>query len=455
MKELVDVGSLFAPALRVLGGGDDSRYNLINEGSRDDAKVIARYVAVPSLANPRALLALNVPPPAWRAALEPHARGAASRPARIIARLLQFTSFLGLSEMLFRDHIALVTSGNTSEFPLHRFLGEVLGRNDFVTNLRIAPGRPNSKPVVQVVSSEGEVLAYAKFGWDGLTRRLIQNETKALNELELRTSGSGLHVPRVLCSRNWNGLEVIVVAPLEVVGTTPWRSTDVPVAASIALVGTRLRTRSRFRDSPFWRRVVGEIERAAPLMDAETGKILLAARAAIEGRWGDVELLNGQSHGDWIPPNISIRRDGAYSVWDWERSESDVPLGLDTLQFILFVELRKRPASTELVRRVELHGRQALLRQNLCPELVLLLAPLSLLRSLLWFGEARLAGRSELEDSRFAQALVLFLAEIQNSTASGSNATGTERPEADPSQPLARSLDDIFGIETPVKGCST
>jgi hypothetical protein len=247
---------------------------------------------------------------------------------------------------------------------------------------------------------------------------------------------------------------VIVVAPLKDMGATPWRATDVPVAASIALVGTQMRTRSRFGDSAFWSRVVGEVERAVPIMEAETAQILLTARAAIEDRWGDVELLNGLSHGDWIPPNISIRRDGAYSVWDWERSEPDVPLGLDTLQFILFVELRKRPVSAELVRRVELHGRRALLRQNLSPDLVRLLASLSLLRSLLWFSEAQHAGRNVSADSRFAQALELFLAESQNSAASVSTAAGSERPQAQPSQSLACPLGDIEDIEIPGKGCA-
>lgn len=411
MNEIVDTEPLFAPALRVLAGGDESRYMLVNDGRRADARVLARYVAVPSLSNPRALLAMDAPQSAWRTALEQHANGAASRSARAIARLLQISSYLGLNATLFRDRLALVTTGNQATAPLHEFLSEILGRNDFVTNLRIAPGRPNSKPVVQVVSTDGKALAFAKFGWDGLTKRLIRHEAATLGQLGTQVCLSGLHVPQVIWSGDWNGLETLVLAPLEGMGKTPWHAADVPVAASIALSGARPRTRSRLEESNFWRRVAIEVERVTPRMEPKTGQILFAARAAIQERWGDVELHCGQGHGDWIPPNISIRYDGACNVWDWERSEPDVPLGLDTLQFILFVEFNKRALSVDLMRRVEMQGRRALLRQDLSPDLVQLFASLSLLRSLLWFGEARLAGRTGPEDYRFARALELFLFE--------------------------------------------
>lgn len=414
MKDLVNAGDLFAPALRVLSGGDTSRYNLLNGTSGSGPRVVARYAAVPSLANPRALLPLNAPPGAWRAVLEQHAKGAASGSARTLGRLLQVASFFGVGAALFRERVALVTTGNEPESPLHQLLAQVLGRKDFFTSLRIAPGRPNSKPVVQVVSPEGKALAYAKFGWDDLTKGLIRGEAEILRDLGPRVGGSGLHIPKVLHSGSWNGLEVLVVAPLENMRTTPWRLADMPVAASIALGSIRARSLTRLEDGAFWRRVSKEVDLAAPELEPPSGQILLAARSAIQERWGDVALTIGQSHGDWIPPNISIRGDGAYNVWDWERSEPDVPLGLDTLQFVLFVELNSRPVSTDLVRRVEGHARRGLLRQNLDPHLVQLLAPLSLMRSLLWFAEARRAGRDEPEDARFTRALEFFLTELRN-----------------------------------------
>ncbi|MDA5094655.1 hypothetical protein O2N63_11220 [Aliiroseovarius sp. KMU-50] len=440
MKELAEVATTFAPALRVLAGGDSTRFTLVHDNNRAGAQVVARFAAIPTLNNPRALFALDAPPPAWRAALEPHARGAASRSARMIARALQVTSFFGLRDVLFRDRIAIVSEAQHSEAPLHLFLAEVLGRNDVFTNFRLAPGRPNSKPVVQVVSSEGEVLAYAKFGWESLTKRLIRNEAKTLSELASLASGRKISVPRILCSRDWNGLEVLVVAPVNPKGTTPWQTTDISIEASMTLPGRGSEIPERLGESAFWHRVSAEIERTAPHIDEDTGQHLLSARRAIEKRWGEVEMLNGLSHGDWIPPNISKHRDGTFSVWDWERSEPDAPRGVDTLQFILFVELRKRGVSADLVQHVITHGRRALEGQGVNPELVYLLAPLSLLRSLLWYGEARLAGRREVKDNEFARALELFISEMEKPNIYAPRAADTEQMQPARPQSLSRVL---------------
>jgi len=296
-----------------------------------------------------------------------------------------------------------------TETPLHQFLGEVLGRKDFVTGLRLAPGRPNGKPVVQAVAHNGTVLAYAKFGWEGLTQRLIRHEAKVLGELAPLTRGMPLRVPAVLHSGEWCGLEALVLAPLSCMGRTPRSSTEVPIGASVALAGLDARTVQRLGDSAFWRRTTSQMAHVAPLLPNRTREVMLAACAVIEDWWGDIEVPMGRNHGDWIPPNISIRTDGAFNVWDWERSGRDVPLGIDTMQFILFVEsLRRKPGRT-LAGRVNTYGQAALSRHGLDPRTSVLLSVLSLLGSILWYGEARAAGREQEEDSRFIGTLELLI----------------------------------------------
>jgi hypothetical protein len=129
----------------------------------------------------------------------------------------------------------------------------------------------------------------------------------------------------------------------------------------------------------------------------------------------------GQSHGDFIPPNISVLPGGRFNIWDWERGESDVPLGVDTMQFILFVEMRRRlDGSTG--QRVSAIGRDALSRQGLNPEYATML----FMRSLLWFGEARHAGRGEDEDLSFTRVLEGCL-RLDTSMAAPSVAKATAR----------------------------
>ena len=411
---VAELGQRLSPALRVLAGNDLSRFQLVREGSDPGRKVLARYAAVPSLADPRALLALDVTPAAWRAALAPHAAGAAGRKARFAARLLGVATHLGLGAAPFRDRVALVSRFNEDEAPLHAFLRDALGIADFHTNFRLAPGRPNSKPVVQIVSRDGKALAFAKFGWDSLTQTLIRTEAATLRALADTTRTGPIHVPKVLFADRWNDLEVLVVAPLADMGRAPWRSESEVTEAAIALAVLGETGRARLGDSAFWSGLSAAVDRLSPLLDPPTSAAVRAALDWLGREWGGTEVELGLSHGDWIPPNISIRRDGTFNVWDWERSEAGVPAGLDTLQFVLFDELRKSSPSPELVRRVERRGGQALADQGLEPDLARLLAALSLLRSILWYGEAIEAKRAGAEDSRFVQALEIILAKSRN-----------------------------------------
>jgi hypothetical protein len=106
---------------------------------------------------------------------------------------------------------------------------------------------------------------------------------------------------------------------------------------------------------------------------------------------------------------MSIRPDGTLNVWDWERSINDVPLGIDAVQFILYLELRRHLPYRILINRVRRCGETALVRQGLDPATLMLLVTLSLLETILWVGEAKQAGREEDEDGRFSRALAAVL----------------------------------------------
>jgi hypothetical protein len=65
------------------------------------------------------------------------------------------------------------------------------------------------------------------------------------------------------------------------------------------------------------------------------------------------------------------------------------------MQFILFVELQRRCPTWIMARRVGAFGQAALARHGLEPQMTNLLSMLTLLRSVLWYGEARAAGREQ------------------------------------------------------------
>ena len=404
-----DEQPLLRPALRVLSGDRAGQFRFA-AGEQGDGRVLARYAAVPSLADPRVLVPLDATSAGQRAVFRQHAAGAADPLARMAARALGAASRLGLTGQLLRHRVSLLAGEDgPAEAPVHAFLADVLRRKDIVLSFRLAPGRPNGKPVVQVLAADGTVLAYAKFGWEALTRRLIRHEANVLEELAPCTRGLPLRVPGVIYRGEWCGLEALVLSPLAGSGRTPRSPASVPIGTSVALAATKVRTVARLGDSRYWERMAAQLAEVAPALGDHARQVARHACEVVERRWRHAEIVFGQTHGDWIPPNMSVGRDGTFNVWDWERSQDDAPLGIDAAQFILFLALRRTPADRQLIARVRIHAEQALARHGLESAHAELMITLSLLGSLLWFGEARAAGRGEPEDSRFVRALETVL----------------------------------------------
>lgn len=392
--------------LRVMARGEPQ--SLIMRCGEDGGggPVLERYAVVPSFFNPRVLLPLDATSAALGVALAQHVAGAASPFVRAAARGLQLANRVGLARPFLRDRLTIVAAClDQHETQLHEFLSEVLGRRDFVTSMRIAPRRPNGKPVVQAIADDGTVLAYAKFGWETLTRQLVRHEAQVLGELAGLTKGTILRVPRVLFSGAWRGIEAVVLAPLVGHRLRLRSLSDMPVDAAIALAALSPRSRVALGDSAFWRRSTEQLDRIMPSLDERDREVLTSARDEIEERWGGACLLMGQCHGDWIPPNMSVARDGAYNVWDWELSDSNMPLGIDVMHFILHLELRADRSAPATADRLCRFGRHALFYAGLDPKRTSLLAALNLLRMIILYGEARCVDQAKVGDRRYIQAL--------------------------------------------------
>jgi hypothetical protein len=394
-----------SPALRVIAGGDPLALVLLGGSDASADAVLARYAVVPSLGNPRVLLPLDAGTAALATALAQYAGGASSPLFRAAALGLRAAGRVGLARPLLRHRFAVASAGgDLRDTPLHDFLSRVLGRRDFVTSLRIAPRRPNGKPVVQAIAGDGTLAAYAKFGWEAMTRRLIRHEAKVLSELSPLARGTTLRMPRILFAGEWQGLEVLVTAPLDGRRLRIATPSEIPIGPTRALAALRGQGCVRLGETAFWQQLAARTDGAAPMLGVRRGMVL-AARQEVEERWGDVELPLGQCHGDWIPPNMSQAGDGAFNVWDWELSEDSVPLGIDTMHFVLYMELRRRQSLRSLVYRVRRFSQAALARQGLDPATEPLLLMLHLLRMIDLYGQARSAGQSKDGDLRYLRVL--------------------------------------------------
>lgn len=394
------------PALLVLAGGEPGMLAFSTGNKVPGQTVIGRFAAVPSIANPRALVPLDGSRQALSRILAQYAAGAASPMSRLAGKLVALACSAGLAPLVLRSRLGLVAADpETKASPLHRFLSGILGRSDFTISLRLAPGRPNSKPVVQAVAADGSLLAYAKFGLDPLTKRLVRREGEVLAELAPLCSGTVVHIPAVLHRGPWNSLEALVVSPLVGKGLMPRTVREVPAKIAEVVAGLRPRQQARLGTCACWQRMREQAKDCIPALGPQAGNTVARAMDWVEKQWGLETVAIGQSHGDWIPPNISVLADGNCNIWDWERGDADVPLGADTLQFVSFVEMRRPMAGKPLAERVIAAGGEALARQGLPRQQAHMLMAFSLIRSLLWFGEARFEGRTADVDQSFVKAL--------------------------------------------------
>ncbi|MFF0376786.1 hypothetical protein [Actinoplanes missouriensis] len=323
------LGLLYPPPCDTEGGALPSRGGkpMKNPG----VPVIAEYLVVPNARRPRLLVpSLNpaVAAAAVRRYAEPQSRLARLKRDAVVAAV--HTRATGL---LFRDRIRVTGPASAG---IDGYLSDAL-RRDLAVSIHIGPARANRKPVLQLLTTEGETFAFGKLGTGPLTRSLVGAETAALQRL-----GAGgltkVAVPRVLHAGQWRGLQVLIQSALPVWLPRAPLSERRLTAAMVEVAGCQGVTSGPLTGSRYWQQLQ---ERLAAVADRPEGAGLAAAVGVLAAHSGDTTLRYGAWHGDWAPWNMASL-EHALLVWDWERFATGVPLGFDAVHH----ELQKRIQST-------------------------------------------------------------------------------------------------------------
>jgi hypothetical protein len=292
---------------------------------------IAEYLVVPNAHRPR-LLVPNASPAVAAAAVRRYAEPQ-SRMARLKRNAVVAAVHARAERLVFRDRIVVTGPVSAS---IDGYLSDAL-RRDLSVSVHIGPARANRKPVLQLLTPEGDTFAFGKIGTGPLTQRLVRAETAALNALG--TSGlTKLTVPRVLHAGQWRGMQVLVQSALPVwlprAPLTPRRLT----AAMLDIAGCCGYTTGPLNQSAYWHELRA---RLAAVGERPEGAALLAAVDVLAVHAGETTLRYGAWHGDWAPWNMANLAD-ALLVWDWERFATGVPLGFDAVHH----ELQRRIQSS-------------------------------------------------------------------------------------------------------------
>ncbi len=220
---------------------------------------------------------------------------------------------------------------------------EFFGRDDLVFIGGIGHPRTNAKPVVQVLTPEGAVVAWAKLGTNRLTRRLVDAEFASVGRVG--GTSSGIAVPSPLARAELDDVTAILLGPLPG-WTGSIRRPGAPSASeamAVAALGDGVSHCMVF-ESDYATNVLA---RAAACSDAVIGRL---ATEAFKRSADQIEepLSLGTFHGDFVPWNM-LQTAGRLNLWDWERSRSSVPVGFDSIHYIAQTRRPSRGSSDKFL----------------------------------------------------------------------------------------------------------
>jgi hypothetical protein len=191
----------------------------------------------------------------------------------------------------------------------------------------ISPARAVRKPLLQVIGADGRTIAFAKLGIDPFTRGLVRHEAESVRYLATRPS-SALRVPSVLHAGTWRGHELLVQSAFDR-GAAP-RIDNPHLCQAMREVSRACgATTGALISSSYWHRTT---RRVAALRPGEHKQTLQRLVRIIGTANPSTELDFGSSHGDWAPWNLTVTG-GHVLAWDWEKFESEVPVGFDAVHF--------------------------------------------------------------------------------------------------------------------------
>lgn len=185
-------------------------------------------------------------------------------------------------------------------------LRRVFGRDDLVFGVSLGMPGPHRKPVIQVMTPEGEVLGYAKVGWNEATRALVKNEVRAIKrikELEIPR----LLVPDLIYFSGGVAFDLLVTQPFHGVGCNRENEHIHSVVLEVLIdLAACTRQEQSFIQSNFWEEINQRAERIKEDMPEYQKVVLMKALKVMEKKLGNTILPWTFRLGDVTRWNIAV-----------------------------------------------------------------------------------------------------------------------------------------------------
>jgi len=367
---------------------------------------LERYTVFPSEGDPR--LIITSTSNRVRSAALRRVSNQSSPATKILRRVGAELARAGLDQLATGPDVVLsVEASEVTEAPGDRSpvtLVEYLESSLGILGLHIAvsngPTRPNRKPVLQIMDIDGNLLAFAKIGWDDSTKDMVRTEARALGELASHTFGH-VKIPAVMHFGTWSDLVVLATEPLQISDETPPSDHLVSVALR-EIAHHRGRSETSLRSSE-WLADITERSWALSAPDKDLAQFI----AKLANLHGKTTVAVGFGHGDWAPWNVS-RVGNRLGVWDWERASAHTPIGLDLVHFHFQQEFHANGNNVgEAIDAVQPSLAEELAHLDVDADEARLIAVMYLIELALRYAESSLA-----EDPGLARTHAALLAQI-------------------------------------------
>ncbi len=227
-----------------------------------------------------------------------------------------------------------LTEGGSATFLLD-YLRETFGCRDSVFGIYFGTPGPVRKPVVAIMSPQGQMLGFAKIGWNEQTVSLVENEKHTLEALAVHPFEFG-RFPTVMHFARWNGRCVLITEPLPFQGggrqDRKLRPLHIKFLTEVA--GIRL-VRRRFTESEFFSRLSRRLQYLRQSTPSVHTTLAEKAFGFLTDSLGSTAVPWVWRLGDFTPWNTRVEKKAhRIACIDVEYAERDGLPGWDLFHFL-------------------------------------------------------------------------------------------------------------------------
>jgi len=266
-------------------------------------------------------------------------------PQRVMAKAAKWALKLWIrigAPLIFFPEVRLliredIPASERAKILLTEEIKEKLGRDDLVFAISGGTPSPNRKPTIKIMTDKGEVLGYAKAGYNDATIALVRNEAEVLRNLK----PASFKIPRLLYEGRWQGRYLTIQSP------PAGKARDLPAVMDMGRESILKELSSvnfkqlRYEEAAFWKRIIARVGGISNSYHRHLAKLAIGK---VRELVSDKPIGFSFSHGDFAPWNMKLAGNDIF-LFDWESACSEAPLGMDTIH--LYVQtmhrIRKRP----------------------------------------------------------------------------------------------------------------